>query len=278
MFVPSANVNAPTKEEFYTFNKNDTGFEELSKPSAAAQANNTLWPTSTVNGCLQTKSVMMMRQYLQRLDDSKIIFLLRDPADWSWAAYNFWRRSEHIDALPSGGPEKSWTHSSTQYRSPEHFHEMLKGGNRLWTFVELFSRLRDAAAYGTASIVAAAKQNNPQNVLVLKTEDMAPDRVESSGFLKKLADFLEVSVDSFDESILKTFSNCGDKRGVNSQCKTSSSAYAIAGNRSMLEESRELVYLHFAEECKLWAEELEVVYENCMAVRKKFNLGSYYPS
>ena len=101
---------------------------------------------------------------------------------------------------------------------------------------------------------------------------MAPDRVKSSGFLQKLAAFLDVPVDSFDESTVGSFSNCGDKRGTGSQCKKTSSAYAIAGNRSMLEETRELIYLHFAEECKFWAEELGIVYENCLAVREKYNL------
>jgi hypothetical protein len=33
------------------------------------------------------------------------------------------------------------------------------------------------------------------------------------------------------------------------------------------------VYLHFAEECKLWAEELGVVYEGCLAIRNKYLLN-----
>ncbi|KAL3936080.1 MAG: hypothetical protein SGARI_002713, partial [Bacillariaceae sp.] len=156
----------------------------------------------TVNACLHHKPTLMMRQYLERVDDSKIILLLRDPADWVWAAYNFWRRPKHIDALPSGGRREGWAYSPTQYRSPEHFHEMLLGGDRLFSFVEFVSRLRDYRAYESARIVAAAKRHHPHNVLMLKSEDMAPDQVESSGVIETLADFLGVAKEDFNETVV----------------------------------------------------------------------------
>jgi hypothetical protein len=223
----------------------------------------------TVNACMDLAKAMLMRQYLGRTNDSKIIFLIRDPADWLWAAYNFWQQPERMDA---GGTPFGWATSPYQYRSPEMFHEMLLAGSRFWPTVGLLNYYRDKLVSLGSRVVDVARHSHPENVLVLKTEEMAPDQVESSGFLDKLADFVGVEKTGFNKSTYGSFSNCGNQRGLQSQCKKASSAYSVAGNRPMLEESRELIYLHFAEECKFWSEEFGIVYEGCLAVRKKYNL------
>lgn len=231
-------------------------------------------PLLTVNGCLDTVTVLMMRQYLQRTTSSKIIFVVRDPADWLWASYNFWTYSKHHDLLKAA-QKTDWAALPEQYRSPELFHELLlAGSDRFGPTAELIGKLRDRISNLFTRVVAAAHREDPDRVLVVKTEDMAPDRIESSGFLKRLADFLDVSLDGFDASVFRSFSNCGNSRGIGEKCAKASSAYAIAGNRTMLEESQDLVYLYFAEECRLWANQFGIRYERCLQVSDQYKIHS----
>ena len=136
-----------------------------------------------------------------------------------------------------------WASAENQYRSPELFHEMLlAGSDRFGPTAELIGKYRDRIAnMFTRVIAAAAAADDSKSVMVFKTEDMTPDRIRSSGLLEKLADFLEVPLDGFNTTVVESFSNCGNSRGVDSKCTETSSAYAIAGNRPMLEESRDLV-------------------------------------
>lgn len=155
-------------------------------------------------------------------------------------------------------------------RSPELFHEYLLAGDRLLAMKSLLKDFRDMKRIQMEISVMVAKQN-PNNFWVVKSEDMNPNNLESTQFLDRLATFLGVSKDGFDDEILHSFRNCGDQKGGSKiDCKSKSSGYAITGGREMLTESRELVYLYFAEECKLWAEEFGVVYKECLDVREKY--------
>jgi Sulfotransferase domain len=223
---------------------------------------------TTVNGCLGVHVALPMRQYLGRTKDSKLILLLRDPADWLWAAFNFWQNNKHHDAIQL--EKTDWAKPQHHYRSPELFHEMLLAGDRYLPTVELMERFRNDVATLRSKLVAAARKAAPASVLVLKTEDMTPDRIVQSGFLEKLADFVGVELAGFNETTFGSFSNCGNSRGTESHCKKSSSAYTIAGGRSMLPESRELVYLYFAEECKYWQQNFGLIYKDCLDVRQKY--------
>lgn len=163
-------------------------------------------------------------------------------------------------------------------RSPELFHEYMLSGERLQSSQHLLQNFRD-------SYVAIAHRALADNfvinddLLVLKSEDMLPDRIESSGFLDKLASFLGVVKVNFDMSVLHSYSNCGNSRGQdNHDCMGGeeedvagpSMAYDIAGGRAMLNETRDLVYLQFAEECLLWKESFGIEYEACLDARKRY--------
>jgi hypothetical protein len=232
----------------------------------------------TINGCHDTVTVLMQHQYLQ-LDDRKLVLLVRDPADWLWSAWNFWHTAQ--DQQPP--QQADWASPPYQYRSPELFHELLlSGDDRYGPAAAMLQEYRDKVATISSLAVAAAKsggnngndKHTPPSILVWKSEDMVPDRIVASGFLAKLADFVGISPDGFDNSTLQSFANCGDNKGTQTQClESSQGAYEITQHRPMLEASRELVYLHFAEECNVWAEAFGVVYEECLAVRKKYGLG-----
>jgi hypothetical protein len=226
------------------------------------------WPSRgnrTVNGCLDLDSVLKQRDYLSRVKD-KFVLLLRDPADWLWAAYNFWHFQEHEDAEP---PIKyDWASAPNQYRSPELFHEYMLSGGRMWAARDLLAKFRDGLAARTPQLLRHVV--SPENLLVLKTEDFAPDVISETGVLEKLATFLEISLSGFDQNVTERYTNCGDNKGTETVCKEASSAYKISGYRGMFEETRDLVYLQFAQECKYWAEAFNVVYDDCLDVGEKY--------
>jgi hypothetical protein len=265
-FGGAVNANAPIEHlqrSFYNATKL-LDMETLQLSSSFGR------PKKTVNACLDLNKAMLMRQYLGRSNDTKLILILRDPAEWLWSGFNFWHRPKYHDAI--NAVDYGWANPPEQYRSPELFHEMLLAGDRFLPSVDLLTYFRDILNGNRIRVAAEVEKANPGSILILKSEDMSPEKVQSSGFLDKVSDFLNVTQVGFNQSTYGSFSNCGNGRGLNNLCKKTSSAYAVAGGRTMLEESRELVYLHFAEECKFWADHFGVVYEACLAVREKYHL------
>lgn len=106
-----------------------------------------------------------------------------------------------------------------------------------------------------------------QNVLFLRSEDMEPDALDESNFLQRLSNFTGLT-DNFPAANSRT--NCGDQRGADQVCQSSKpkahrgSSYRIAGNRTMLSATRELIYLCFSAECRIWKEEFGIVYPSCL--------------
>ena len=109
-----------------------------------------------------------------------------------------------------------------------------------------------------------------ENIVFLKSEDMRPDVVNATGgFLDKLSAFTGLDRSTYGDRIFQ-YSNCNDSKGSGSSCgSVSSSAYDIAGGRDMLPETRDLVYLYFWEECKIWSKEFGVHYPDCVNVMQQ---------
>ncbi|KAG7367939.1 sulfotransferase family protein [Nitzschia inconspicua] len=225
----------------------------------------------TVNGGLNPRLTLLQAQYLGRTETAKYIILLRDPADWLWAGYCFWLHPEHEDAIP---PLKNdWASAPMHYRSPEIFHEYMRAGERNLFTKDLLGKFRDSAR---TTLQLLKEATSKKNLLVLKSEDFAPHVVKESGVMQKLARFLEISEDKFDDEVVYSYGNCGDQKGVDEKCTKSSNAYTITGKRPMLEHTRDLVYLQFAEECKFWKEEFDVFYDRCLQVRDKYVGGNQH--
>eukprot|EP00439_Symbiodinium_sp_Y106_P034862 s7306_g4.t1 len=105
----------------------------------------------------------------------KVIKLLRDPADWLWAAYNYF--SSGADA----GHPGSHTEMEFHYRSPEHFHEIVLSGGKL-------RGLNKHVETSAGDLRSLAEQLGPR-LLVMKSEDLS-----KWSFLAKLAAFVNVPV------------------------------------------------------------------------------------
>lgn len=96
---------------------------------------------------------------------------------------------------------------------------------------------------------------------------MLPDVVnQPGGFLDRVSNF--IGMDRSDLEVgetLTTISNCNTNKGSKATCgNTTSQRYEISGGRNMLAATRELIYILFAEECKIWNEEFRISYPACL--------------
>jgi len=254
--------NQEIKEKLFYWHKQL--YDETNKSNNQVNNNNNALEEKklvTINGCIDIDDAIIRHQYLKPTNQ-KFIVLFRDPAEWMWAAWNFWT-DKNIDQV-LGLPE-NWATPESNYRSPELFHEIfLAGPTKLIQFAQKFGpfrRLSDKKVQLLRTVVGE------ENVLMMRSEDMKPDVVNSTGgFLDKLSNFTGLDRSLYGDDIF-SISNCNSKKGARENCgNTASSAYKITGDREMLHETRELVYIYFWEECKMWARDFGIEYAACVHV------------
>jgi hypothetical protein len=215
----------------------------------------------SVNGCLNGRIVAAVYDYLKPPATKKFIIALRDPADWLWAVYNFWAVQDVDVVIPEG----EWAHREQHYRSPEMFHDLVASSHDMVFFDNMLGR-RALAAFNYVWQFEAMVGR--ENILYIRNEDLLPGVVaRPGGVLDQLAAFAGLNRKGFDSQTFGEISNCNDQKGFVKKCGTSkSNAYEITGGRSMLPETRTLIYLLYYEECKLWSQRYDVVYEDCLNV------------
>jgi hypothetical protein len=229
----------------------------------------------TVNGCLNLHDTWLHLHYI-RPSNAKYFILLRDPADWLFAGWNFWVD----DVLDSRGQaaqgsdaKKLWASATTEYRSPELFHELIISGHATKSGTHLLDILRRQTVTAGRRLVALAGK---EQVLFLKNEDMLPEHIDrSGGMLDQIANFTGLARSKFKGPGLHTMLNCNDNKGFQSKCggqeegSSSRGSYEIAGHRKMLEKTRAFIYLQYQEECLIWKEEFGITYPDCVNVLEK---------
>ena len=239
-------------------------------------------PQVTVNACLNNQELWLSLHYLNstgawsqqslggvknkghdgppQQSPRKYVVLLRDPADWLWAVWNFWVDTGLDSKIDTPG---SWATSDTHYRSPELFHELILSADQTVAGDRLVNqKRRDTVTIGRRLVTLVGRQN----ILFLRNEDMLPAVVErQGGLLDRLSNFSGLNRSLFRDDSLRTIHNCNDIKGEKSHCgNRTNSAYEIAGHREMLESTRSLIYLHFQQECQIWQEEFGVTYPDCL--------------
>jgi hypothetical protein len=228
--------------------------------------------TVTVNACLQWRDLEFNWFYLGKPRNKKFILILRDPVDWAWAAWNFWTH-DSLDkpSLESEAdnrtdlPPSRWTVVGEHYRSPELFHEMVASGLTTWNGARIV-RQRQTTIMWIKKLIGMVGR---ENVLLLRNEDMMPDRVaQPGGLLDQVSAFTGLDRSLFPEHVYNRITNCNNRKGTFSQCDRKSSAYEIAGYRDMLPETRPLLYLQYWEECKMWSRDYGVDYPDCLNIMK----------
>jgi hypothetical protein len=231
-------------------------------------------PQQTVSGCLNLHDIWLHLHYLHPVN-AKYFILLRDPADWLWAGWNFWvdnvldGRASRAGGSSSGtgSKDKLWASAMTEYRSPELFHELVVSGDATKSGARLLDTLRRQTVTAGRRLVALAGK---EHVLFLRNEDMLPENIDRpGGMLDQIANFTGLARSKFTGPGLHTMVNCNNNKGMEEKCQDGSSSrgsYEIAGHRKMLEKTRAFIYLHYQEECQIWATEFGVVYPDCVNV------------
>ena len=221
-----------------------------------------------VNGCLVIDDLERRYAYNPPATNTKFFFLLRDPADWAWAAYNFFcdESSELFE------PDENWVNETLHYRSPEAFHELVLSGGKL-KGSELLTELRDDSVRNLRRLRALVGDDN---LIVLKNEDMQPHRIHQDNgdgrgsTLGYLASRAGLSVEGFNKTVLESRSNCNANKGYDAKCqedgdRSKGVGYPVTKGRPMLESTRKFLYVQWYETCTIWAQEFGVVYPNCLS-------------
>jgi hypothetical protein len=189
----------------------------------------------------------------------KFILLFRDPADWLWATFNFWI-DPNLDAIPAESHD--WLSPDFHYRSPELFHELVASGGLLRSAWRLFDLRQESVVLPRRLMQAVGRSS----VMLAKSEDMLPAVVqEPGGLMDKLSSFTGLNRDLFDPQDSRSIRNCNDGKTKDCGNGKLSGSYQVTKGRTMLEETRRLIYLAFWEECKVWSKEFQIHYPACLS-------------
>ena len=209
-----------------------------------------------VNGCIGGSDQVELNYRYIPTTSSKFIVMFRDPADWVWAAWNFWSNSRFDDH----DTEDHWTNSTVHYRSPGYFHEIILSMGKLPAFNDLFSRIKFATHDGLRLIELVGLSN----ILFLPNEDLQPGTIVSRGTLEKLATFLSIDSDDFGQETFQR-TNCNSHKGSFGPCPSVSNvgSYEISGKDGMLPKTRVHIYSFFQCACTLWYDKFGIDYPVC---------------
>jgi hypothetical protein len=261
-------VKAKVQENLYQWHSGLANMRMLAnknQPGNNLKAKQMKEQKQIVNGCVNWHDLWLHLHYTKPATANKKFFIvLRDPADWLWAIWNFWI-DQSLDSDQNGN-EKQWTSVDRHYRSPELFHELILSDIKTNSAANLLIGLKqNTAVYGRRLVSLVGREN----VMFLRNEDLLPERIDVTGVLDRISDFTGLDRHQFQEQALHSFTNCNQQKGLTHVCSnetTTRGAYEISGNRTMLKATRKFIYLQFWEECKIYANEFGIVYPDCLHV------------
>ncbi|CAK8986611.1 unnamed protein product [Durusdinium trenchii] len=161
----------------------------------------------------------------------KAMFIVRDPAEYLWAAFNYWI----VDMDVSQKPHKTTNRS---YRSPELFHELLLAEGRLSWMLGKDGRTGEWFFL----VQNGTMRKSVKHLLVLRSEDfLDPDLTMLA--LGKVSSFTTLELAGFNKSVLSSRTNSQysvSTKGAQSAIgqDVPAGVYEISGYRPMLCRSR----------------------------------------
>jgi Sulfotransferase domain len=214
-----------------------------------------------VNACLQPREMEYHLFYTPIPETSKFILLFRDPADWLWASWNFWIDKNLDDRR---AVDHDWATLGVHYRSPELFHELILSQESTKSAAKRFRTMRENTVHVPRRLLHFLGKDR---VLFLKSEQMKATSGNLPQFLDLLGKFTGLLASGFNATVAHGHTNCNAQKGFRSVCAASGKApsgYPITHHRPMLDETRNLIYIQFWEECKIWKSEFGIIYQECI--------------
>lgn len=209
-------------------------------------------PAALLSACSKPGEAIKVQKFAP-VDHAKVILVFRDPADLMWASYN----TLTSDADRRRHPELGGSAQRDNYRSPEYFHELLLGGDRIaggmpLTQSWLYSHFQVPDFYRIREVFGGS-----QNSLFLRVEDF-----DSEVVLSRLANFTGLSLSGFNKKFLGQGGGSGvqpawvkeDDRGN----------YQISGFRPMLCKSRAMIYTASSKICGELQEQFGLTFPKCL--------------
>ena len=206
-----------------------------------------------ISGCLLFET---LREIVRLKPDSlKVLIIIREFAERSWAAYNFWCYPE----VETCEKDSDWA-TKNNYRSPEMFNEIVLAQDRNISLKLWFPSLLLEAPDFYQSRISRYTDIIPQqdlHIIDSKQLESSPEVV-----WKGISDFLNLPllissshprIEVFRSRRYNTQNHKGEdnfqsSRGYQSQL------YPISGNRPMLPKTREILNAHWGPDC-LWLKE-----------------------
>ena len=220
----------------------------------------------SVSACINTKMSLEYFRWVKEhgmplQNTPKFIFLMRDPADWLWARFNFWTTNADVfHNLPT-----RWT-TEQSYRSPEYFQITMEAEGRLVGSINLTQTFFQEQ-YKLDALEQLMEAAGRENVMVINSGDLEePD----GAFIERFTKFTGLSVDGFNETVLHGRTNSGSSlntRGMSNIMETpqvAAGVYEISGYRPMLPKSRAFIYEHARSFCQELAAKYGIYFSRCL--------------
>ncbi|CAE7804843.1 unnamed protein product [Symbiodinium sp. CCMP2592] len=172
----------------------------------------------------------------------KLLFVVREPADFLWAAYNFWVLAGEPKSI-----QDDWTEKGKHVRSPEHFDELVLADGKNFAWAPRANKITGRWFDQIKSV-----NNVTTNLLFLKSEDFTDDL---EGILAKMGSFFGVQASLFPTKVAHSHTNSqAVLRERGSHQFTSKDVqpglYQISGWRPMLCGTRRFIYSRTRDVCE----------------------------
>ena len=191
----------------------------------------------------------------------KFIYLMRDPADWLWARFNFW--TTHADTQEN--TPGRWT-TERSYRSPEYFQINLEAEGLIHGSYNLTHEFF-VREYHLSTLEQLMEAAGRENVMVINSGDLEePD----AAFIERFSKFTGLSVEGFDEHILHGRTNSGSSlhtRGVANVMQNpnvTSGVYEVSGFQPILPKSRAFIYERARSFCQEVNAKYGIYFSRCL--------------
>lgn len=221
-----------------------------------------------IDGCIDVINNMKMRDILQGPRVYYVV-MLRDYADMIWSSYNFWC---HLHYDKEGCLFDRWTNKKFHARSPELFHDLIRGDANGTEMVQPFyypmhRPCANAGGYFTEYLDGHLYRNKLANdTIAVSAEEL---EVRPITVLKRVTDFMNIDLDTQGMKSLNAAMriNAQDNKGTAHTIpahKYTPGLYSISDYKPMRNETRALLDKCWRDDCIRIAERMGYYYTACL--------------
>eukprot|EP00439_Symbiodinium_sp_Y106_P052106 s3794_g6.t5 len=192
-------------------------------------------PRKDTNTSAPSNLVMLASRWPGKV---KMLLMVREPADFLWAAYNIWK----LPGEPKGGSQDGSVDVKTHVRSPELFDEVVSADGKKEAWAPRANKITGQWFDQIKNVKDAST-----NLLFLKSEDLA---VNFTATLARMGSFFGVNAALFPYEVTDGYANSLAVRVARTPLPLSVGLYRISGWRPMLCSTRRFIYSKTRDVCE----------------------------